>query len=264
MANILETTNKVFDNKIIEAKAKDLLDTSLNFRSLMTIDNSLAETEGMTKVINVYTYDGLVEELEGNAINSERGKITFEGKPYTVKRVQQVFDYSDKDFLMDSNVVDYSLKGANQLMVNKMTSDFIAEAKNATTAHEVATFGYEGIVEAIAKLGVEDESALFIVAPNAWKAELRLDEDYKVARMGEVVYNGQTATVAGIPVIFTNALKNEAFVMNKEAVKLFIKKDVEVEQDRDIERKINTVVLTSYYVCALVDETKICKITKTA
>ena len=256
--------NTVFDNKIIEAKAKDLLTTSLNFRSLMTIDTSLAESEGMVKTINVYTYTGKVEKLADGAKNTVRGAISYTGKDYRVQRAQQVFDYLDSDFLKDSNVVDYSLKGANDLMVNEMTSDFIVEAKKASLTSQAATFGYEAIVEAIAKLRIEDESTLFVVAPTEWKAELRLDGDYKVARMGEVVYNGQTATVAGIPVIFTNALTDEAFVMNKEAIKLFIKKDVEVEQDRDIETKTNTVALTSYYICALVDESKICKITKTA
>ena len=258
--------NTVFDNKIIEAKAKDLLLTSLNFRSLMSIDTSLTESEGMVKTINVYTYNGAAEVIEKDGTadgkNSVRGSISYDTVEHRVKRVQQVFDYYDKDFLMDSNVVDFSLKGANQVMVNKMTEDFITQAKTATLSSEAATFGYEAIVEAISKLNIEDESALFVVAPNAWKAELRLDEDYKVARMGEVVYNGQTATVAGIPVIFTNALTDEAFVMTKEAIKLFIKKDVEVEQDRDIEIKMNTVALTSYYVCALADDTKICKIVK--
>lgn len=259
--------NTVFDNKVIEAKAKDLLTTALNFRSLMTIDNSLTESEGMVKTINVYTYSGKVEKLTDDPDNNKnkvRGSISYTGKDYRVERAQQVFDYLDSDFLKDSKVVDYSLKGANELMVNQMTEDFIAEAKGATLSHEVTAFGYEGIVEAISKLRIEDESSLFIIAPIEWKAELRLDEDYKTARMGEVVYNGQTATVAGIPVIFTKALEDEAFVMNKEAIKLFVKKDVEVEQDRDIETKTNTVALTSYYVCALVDETKICKITKKA
>lgn len=256
--------NTVFDNKVIEAKAKDLLTTSLNFRSLMTIDNSLAESEGMVKTINVYTYTGKVEKLADGAKNTVRGAIAYTGKDYRVERAQQVFDYSDSDFLKDNNVVDFSLKGANELMVNEMTSDFIAEAQKATLSHEVTAFGYEGIVEAIAKLRVEDETSLFIVAPLAWKAELRLDEDYKTARMGEVVYAGQTATVAGIPVIFSAALTDEAFVMNAEAIKLFIKKDVEVEQDRDIETKINTVALSAYYICALVDDTKICKIVKKA
>lgn len=254
--------NTVFDNKVIEAKAKQLLTTSLNFRSLMTIDNELAESEGMVKTINVYTYTGKVEKLADGEKNTVRGAISYTGKDYRVQRAQQVFDYKDSDFLKDSNVVDYSLKGANELMTNEMTADFIAEAKKASLSHEAAIFNYEAIVDAIAKLRVEDETSLFIVAPTEWKAELRKDEDYKAAKMGEVVYNGQTGTVAGIPVIYSNALTDVAFVMNKEAIKLFVKKDVEVEQDRDIETKVNTVALTSYYICALVDDTKICKIVK--
>jgi hypothetical protein len=253
--------NTVFDNKIIEARAKDLLTTSLNFRSLMTIDNSLAESEGMVKTINVYTYTGKVEKLADGARNTVRGAISYVGKDYRVQRAQQVFDYLDSDFLKDSNVVDYSLKGANELMVNEMTADFITEAEKANLSVTATEFNYEAIVDGIAKLRIEDESKLFVIAPTDWKAELRKDEDYKTARMGEVVYNGQTATVAGIPVIYSNAVEN-AYVMTPEAIKLFIKKDVEVEQDRDIETKTNTVALTSYYICALVDETKICKIVK--
>ena len=80
--------------------------------------------------------------------------------------------------------------------------------------------------------------------------------------MGEVVYNGQVGTICGIPVIASKALTTEAFVMTKDAIKLFMKNDVEVEQDRDIEAKKNTVALTTYYVVALVDNTKICKITQ--
>ena len=55
--------NTVYPNKVIESKAKDLLTTAVNTRNLMTIDNSLAESEGMTKTINVYTYTGTVEKL---------------------------------------------------------------------------------------------------------------------------------------------------------------------------------------------------------
>lgn len=254
--------NTIFENKVIEAKATDLLTTSVNARSMMTVDNSLVETEGMTKTINVYTYTGKVEKLADGAKNSTRGSIAFVGKDYKVGRVQQVFDYSDSDFMKDNAIVDMSLEGANALMANQMTEDFYAEAAKATLSHEVATFGYEGIVDAIAKLNIEDESKVIVVMPTAWKAEIRKDEDYKNARMGEVVYNGQVGTIAGLPVVATNALTDTAYVLTPEAIKLFMKKDVEVEQSRDVEAKINTVVLASYYICALVNNNKICKIVK--
>ena len=253
--------NTVFENKVIEAKAKDLLATSLNTRNLMTVDNELAEGEGMTKTINVYTYNGKVEILADGSKNTTRGSISYTGKDYKVQRAQQVFDYLDQDFMKDNNVVDMSLKGANQLMVNQMTADFTTECAKATLKHTLtAGLTYDDVVDAISLLNLEDESQIFIVIPNEWKADIRKDEDYKAARMGEVIYNGQVGTICGIPVIATKALTDEAYVMTKEAVKLFMKKDVEVEQDRDIEAKNNTVVLATYYICALVDDTKICKL----
>lgn len=255
--------NTVYNNKVLESKAKDLLTTAVNTRSLMSVDNSLTQEAGMVKTINVYEYTGEAEELAAGVGNTNRGSIKYTGNDYTVKMVQQAFDYQDEDFMKDNTIVDNMLIGANQVMVNKMTADFIAECGKATLKAEFATtFGYEAIVDAIAALNIEDESKLFVVIPNAWKAQLRKDEDYKSARMGEVVYNGQVGTVCGIPVIATKALTDKAYVMTNEAIKLFMKKDVEVEQDRDADTRTNSVYLRTAYVVALVDATKIASISK--
>ena len=255
--------NTVFSNKVIEAKATNLLTTAVNTRNLMAVDNSLVATPGMTKTINVYTYTGAAEELAAGAGNTNRGSIKYVGTDYTVKLVQQAFDYQDEDYMKDNTIVDSMLKGANQVMVNKMTADFIAECAKASVKSTIAKGGslsYDAIVDAISALNVEDESGLFIVIPNAWKAALRKDEDYVAARMGEVVYTGQVGTICGIPVIATKALTNKAYVMTKEAVKLFMKKDVEVEQDRDADTRTNSVYLRSAYIVALADATQICEI----
>ena len=252
--------NTVFANKIIEAKAQDLLTTAVNTRSLMAVDNSLAQEAGMTKTINVYTYTGEAEELGVGEGNTTRGSISYKGTDYTVKMVQQAFDYADEDFMKDNNVVDMGVKGATQLMTNKMAADFFAEANKATLSHTGA-MSYDAIVDAIAKLNIEDESGLFVVISPAQKAELRKDPDYVAARLGEVVYNGQVGTVAGIPVIVSKAASN-AFVMSKDAIKLFMKKDVEVEQERDADTRTNSIYLRAAYIVALVDATKICKIVK--
>ena len=259
--------NTVYANKVIEAKAKDLLTTAVNTRNLMTVDNSLTQEAGMTKTINVYTYSGEAEELAAGVGNtaSKRGNISYTGNDYTVKMVQQAFDYTDEDFMKDNTIVDNMLKGANQVMINKMTSDFLTECAKATlkqTFTKGSAIGYDTIVDAISKLNLEDESGVFVVIPNAWKASLRKDQDYKSARMGEVIYNGQVGTICGIPVIASKALTDKAYVMTKEAVKLFMKNDVEVEQDRDKDKRINSVYFRAVYVSALVDATKICEISE--
>ena len=48
--------------------------------------------------------------------------------------------------------------------------------------------------------------------------------------------------------------------MTKEAVKLFIKKDVEVEPDRNPDTRKNSVYMRATYLVALADATKICAI----
>ena len=256
--------NTVYENKVLEAKAKDLLTTALNTRTLMTIDNSLAENAGIIKTINVYTYDGEVEEVGIGEGNTGKGSINYVGKDYTVKMNQQRFSYYDEDYMKDSTIVDNLMKGANQQMTNKMTADFVGELDKATLTHSAATFGYDTIVDAISKLNLEDEGKLYVVIPNAWKADLRKDEDYKAARMGEVVYNGQVGTICGIPVIATKALTDKAYVMTNEAVKLYMKKDVEVAQERIENERENIVYLRACYLVALEDATKICEVTKAA
>lgn len=82
--------NTVYSNRVIEAKAKDLLTTQINARSMMTIDDSLVATAGMTKTINTYTYSGVAEAL-GVGVGSTasfRGSIAYVGKDYTVKLIQ--------------------------------------------------------------------------------------------------------------------------------------------------------------------------------
>ena len=268
--------NTVFSNKVIEAKAKDLLTTQVNARSMMTIDNSLTSTAGMIKTINTYTYSGVAEELAVGVGNtaSTRGSIAYVGKDYVVKMVQQAADYYDEDFMKDNLIVDFMLKGATQVMTNKMTSDFYAalatKGSGSTELVKGVTFAkgkalsYDVIVDAISELNVEDESGIFIVIPNAWKASLRKDADYKSAQMGEVIYNGQVGTICGIPVIATKALTDKAYVMTKEAVTLFMKKDVEVEQERDADTRKNSIYLRDCYICALTDATKACKISEAA
>jgi hypothetical protein len=266
--------NTVYSNKVIEAKAKDILSTKINARSMMTIDDSLVGTAGMIKTINTYTYTGTAEELAAGAGNTVRGSIAYVGKDYTVKMVQQAFDYLDEDFMKDNVIVDMGIQGATSVMSNKMTSDFYGAlattGSGSTELVQGLTFpkgkeiGYDVIVDAISALNVEDESGIFIIIPNAWKAAIRKDADYKAARMGEVVYNGQVGTIAGIPVVATKALTNKAYVLTKEAVTLFLKKDVEVEQDRDADTRKNSIYLRDCYVCALTDATKACKITQTA
>ena len=268
-------SNTLFANKVIESKATDLLSTKINHRSLMTIDAELQGSEGMTKTINTYTYTGEAEILGVGVGSTEgkRGSVSYVGKDYTVQCIQEAFDYFDEDFMKDSNVVDMGVKGATDVMTNLLTSKFYEALATKQAEQELVgktefakggAISYDTVVDAIADMNVEDESKLVLVLPTQWKADIRKDSDYKAAQLGEVVYNGQVGTIAGIPVVCTKALTNKAYLLTPEAVTLFIKKNVEVEQDRDKDKRLNSIYLREYYICALTDATKARKIVEAA
>ena len=273
--------NTLFANKVIESKATDLLSTKLNHRSLMTIDAELQGSEGMTKTINTYTYTGEAEIL-GVGVGStasKRGSVSYVGKDYTVQCIQEAFDYFDEDFMKDNNVVDMGVNGATDVMTNFLTSKFYEALATKQGAQELVgktefakggAISYDTVVDAIADMKVEDESKLVLVLPTDWKADIRKDSDYKAAQLGEVIYNGQVGTIAGIPVVCTKILNAtsgnaaKAYLLTPEAVTLFIKKNVEVEQDRDKDKRLNSIYLREYYICALTDATKARKIVEAA
>ena len=152
-----------------------------------------------------------------------------------------------------------------EVTANDFTDAFFGQATGSAVTlsqqYPKAGLDYDSIVDAIAKMNLEDESGLFLLIDPATKAEIRKDPDFKGARLGEILFNGQIGTIAGIPVVVSKKAKSP-ILATKEAITLFIKKENEIEQDRDVEARINTVVARTVYVCAVTDATKIVKLTK--
>lgn len=255
----------LYENFVLADEYASILYTKLNVKNFMTLDNSLVEQAGMIKKINTYTYAGKVEKLARGAKNKDdaRGKVTVTTKPYNVEVNQQVFDYTDEDQMIDPNVVTVGLKGMAEVTVNDFTDAFFVEAGKATLSQQYPAAGisYDIVVDAIAQMNLEDEAGLFLIIDPQQKAAIRKDPDFKGARLGEILFNGQIGTIGGIPVVVSKKAATPVLA-TKEAITLFTKKDNEVEQDRDKEARINTVIARTVYICALTDATKIVKFTK--
>ena len=256
----------LYENEVLADEYKTILATLINARSFMTIDNQLTSNPGMIKKINRYTYAGEVEKLTRTNKNTDsaRGKVTVVSTPYEVAVNQQVFDYTDEDVMTDPNVITVGMKGMAEVTSNDFTKAFYTEAEKATLVQNyTGALNYDSIVDGISLMNLEDESGLFLIINPALKAEIRKDPDFKGARLGEILFNGQIGTIAGIPVVVSKAA-DKPFLATKEAITLFVKKENQVEQTRDIEKRINTVVARTVYVCAMTDETKIVKFKKGA
>ena len=256
------SNNVILDRKVVEDRIADILETSIDTVQLMTVDNQLQENAGMVKHINTYNYEGAVEAVAEGKANTTRGRVTVAEKEYRVQVKQQVFDYTDEQYMKDPMVVEVGAKGMSIEMKNDMNNDFFAEIAKTTTLHSASKFSYDVVVDAIEKMNLEDESGLFLLIGTDLKAVIRKDADFKASRLGEILYTGQIGDIAGVPVIVSKKVeKNTAFLATKEAVTLFNKKGVEVEAKRQAEERINTEITRKVCLVALTDATKAVKIT---
>jgi hypothetical protein len=73
---------------------------------------------------------------------------------------------------------------------------------------------------------------------------------------------GYVGNIAGVPLYSkADAPDGTIIIANREAVTLFNKKGVEVEQERDADIRKNTIWSRKYFLAALTDATKAVKIT---
>ena len=153
----------IYENFILANKVSDILTTQVDLNAYMTVDTELAENAGMKKVINTYTATGNVEDLAMGEGNSEDIEVGFTSAEYTVGTTQGRFKYYDEQEMTDPMVVDVGLDGIAKTMVNDFTTKAIAEYEKATVTHAAGAWTFETIVDAIANMNVEDESALFLL-----------------------------------------------------------------------------------------------------
>lgn len=253
----------LYENKVIENKMTDLVNTALDVNALFTVDNTLAGEAGLKKIVNKYTYTGAVEKLAKGAKNTTKGTVNFVPTEYVIERYQQTFEYNDMDVMQDPYILDVATTGAATLMANDIKAKYFGELAKISKTHTYTNFNYDAIVDALAEIGREVETDMFCVMGTDLRAAVRKDDDYKASRQGEILYTGQFGTISGVPCLFSKLVPaGEAYITAKDQVKFFVKNDGTVEQDRDIETKDNTVVYDRHGVMALVDETKSIKLVK--
>ena len=255
--------NKCYDNFVLENKIEDMLITQLDINAYLTPDYSLTENPGMLKKVNTYTATGNVEDLQMGEGNTEEIGVDYSTKEYRVGVTQGKFPYYDEQEMTDPMVVETGLKKLAANMTNDLTTKAIKEYDSATLLSPVTAWSFDDFVDAIAKYPYENEDGLFCLVNPAQKAAIRKQLGDTLQYSEGFARTGYIGTVCGVPVIISKAVpEGIAYLATKEAVKVFVKKGVEVEQDRDADTRLNTVYARKVMVVALTDATRVVKMGK--
>ena len=253
--------HKVFENEVLSNKMNDILTTGVNINNYLTVDTTMQQGAGMKKVINTYTSTGDVEALAMGAGNGEGIEVTFTPAEYDVLTYQGKFEFYDEQEMQDPFIVDTGLQHAGDRMINKFTAAAIAEYDKATLIQEGAAWNFDVVVDAIAKLNIEDESGLFLMVSPADQAAIRKALKDQLSYAEGFVRTGYIGSVCGVPVIVSKAVgAGKGYLATKAAVTTFLKKDTEIEYERDAELRKNKYIVRKFGVVALTDATKVVKI----
>lgn len=265
----LNHTHVIYDNFVLANEIEDQYNSKLDLVRFCTVDNSLVGVAGDTKKINVYRATNGTQKLamgEGNTRNIE---VSYTPEQYTIQLAQNRFPYYDEEVMVDPMVVPVGLIHMATDMFNTTQADIFAEFNKATlrvyTGAANKPIGFDSFVDAVALLNLENIEGveIFAFVNPAEMANLRktLKDDLKYVEA--FVRSGYVGTVAGVNIYTKRDAETGTIVLGtKEAVTLFNKKGVEVEQERDPNIRLNEIYSRKYYLAALTDATKAVKIVR--
>ena len=256
--------HKIYDNFYLSNEVEDQYNSHLNLQSFCTLDNNLVGEAGMKRKINVYQATDGVEVLGMGEGNSKSIEVSYAEKEYEILMAQNRFDYFDEQAMTDPMLVPVGTRHMGTDMFNHVNDDIFAEFKKATLAHTAAAPDFAAFVDAQALLNLENLEGVsvfgFVSPADMAKVRKALKDDLKYVEA--FAKTGYVGTVGGVN-LYTkkDATPGEIIIATKEAVTLFNKKGVEIEQERDANIRKNSIWSRKYYLAALTDATKAVKIT---
>lgn len=265
--------HKIYDNFVLANEIEDQYASMLNMQQFCKVDNDLVGTAGMTKKINVYSATDGTEKVQMGKGNTKSIEVSYSEEEYVIQLAQNRFDYFDEQEMTDPMLVPVGTNHMAVDMFNTVNADIFAEFNKATLKVEPTKIDFGAFADAVATLNIEyTDNDPAVVAPQCFGfvcpkdlAEIRKNLGEELRYVEAFARAGYVGTVAGVNLYSKkNAVQGTIVVATAEAVTLFNKRGTEVEQNREENIRKNSIWSRKYYLAALTDATKACKIVKKA
>lgn len=243
------------------------------------IDTTLRGVPGDTITIPKYKYVGdAVDVAEGEAV--EVSKLTADKQQATVKKSMKAITLTDEAVL--SGYGNPAAEANNQLalaVASKIDTDCIDCLLKATdNVHDLSTtsvINYEGIVDAIDLFNEEVNTEKVIFVNPKQVTLLRKDPNFISADKypGNTILTGEVGTICNARVVASNKIKeaegthyvNPIVKLNNDmeseddlpALTVFLKRDVNLETERNTLKRHTVISVDSHYVAAVTNTSKV-------
>lgn len=267
--------------EVLAPMIRGALDKAIRFTRVAAVDNTLSGQPGNTITIPKYAYIGAAETVaEGAEIPIK--KLTKTTAQATIQKAGVGIELTDEAIL--SAYGDPVGEAGNQIalsIADKIDNDCLDALTKATKTYDgsAKSVSYSAIVDACDLFQEETDSVLSKVmfVPPAMVTTLRKDENFlsidKYPITNGVVMTGAIGTVAGVQIVPTRRItatenvykcpimitsdSDATGVSTLPALTLYMKRNLNVENDRDITTKSTVITADEHYVAAVSNDSKV-------
>ena len=241
------------------------------------IDTTLAGKPGSTITVPKYQYIGDAEDL-AEGVTADKTKLTTTSAEYTVKKAVKQVELTDEAVLSGyGNPVGETNSQLAKSIASKVDSDVMDALKGAQLGYNGSEDGisYDEVVNAIDVLGEEEnvEKVMFIHPKQV--SSLRKDANFisNDKYPNNVIMKGEIGQIANTRIVVSKKAINDAgtYYLNPivelkpesqtgdeiAAVTIFLKRDTNVETQRELGNYTTLIGADEHYVAALTDESKV-------
>lgn len=276
MATGTTKLKQLIDPEVMAPMISAKLSSAIVATPFAKIDNTLVGRPGSTITVPRYEYIGAATDLaEGET--ADKTKLTTTSTPYTVKKAVKQVELTDEAVLSGyGNPVGETNSQLAKSIAEKIDNDVMAALKGAQlTFTATGDISYDNIVDAIDALNEEEnvEKVMFIHPKQV--STLRKDDDFisNDKYNNNVIMRGEIGMVANTRIVVSKKAINDAgtYYLNpivelkpesqtgdeSAAVTIFMKRNVNLETQRELGNYTTLIGVDEHYVVALTDESKV-------
>ena len=241
------------------------------------IDTTLVGRPGSTITVPKYEYIGDAEDL-AEGVTADKTQLTTTSAEYTVKKAVKQVELTDEAVLSGyGNPVGETNSQLAKAIASKVDNDVMDELKGAQLGYNGAETGisYDEVVNAIDVLNEEEnvEKVMFIHPKQV--SQLRKDDDFisNDKYNNNVIMKGEIGMIANTRIVPSKKAVNDekTYFLNPivelkpqsqtgdetAAVTIFLKRNVNLETQRELGNYTTLIGADEHYVAALTDSSKV-------